>query len=255
MNRILVTGSTGTLGRPVAALLQSLGAEVRGLSRRPGRASHQGDLATGTGLDAALDGVGTIVHCASDTRGFGRTDIQSTRHLLDAAGRAGNPHVIFVSIVGVDRIPYPYYRVKLQAEGLIEAYGGTTLRVTQFHDFVLGGARLAARLPFVPAPDVPVQPISTHDVAARIAELAGAPPAAGRVADLGGPEVLRAPDLFRSYLQAVGSRRRVVPVRLPGAAFRAFREGHHLTPANTSSGERWSSFLESLSGTPAGRQV
>jgi uncharacterized protein YbjT (DUF2867 family) len=253
MNRILVTGSTGTLGRPVAELLESLGTEVRGLSRRPGQASHQCDLATGTGLDAALDGVGTIVHCASDTRGFGKTDVQGTRHLLDAAARAGHPHVIFVSIVGVDRIPYPYYRVKLEAESLIEAYGGTTLRATQFHDFVLGGARLAARLPFVPAPDVPVQPISTRDVAARIAELVDSPPAAGRVADLGGPEVLRAPGLFRSYLQAVGSRRRVVPVRLPGAAFRAFREGHHLAPGNASSGERWSGFLTTISGTPTER--
>jgi uncharacterized protein YbjT (DUF2867 family) len=253
MNRILVTGSTGTLGRPVADLLQSLGAEVRGLSRRPGQASHQGDLVTGTGLDAALDGVGTIVHCASDTRAQGKTDMQSTRHLLDAAARAGHPHVIFVSIVGVDRIPFPYYRVKFEVEGLIEAYGGTTLRATQFHDFVLGGARLAARLPFVPAPDVPVQPISTHDVAARIAELADAPPAAGRVADLGGPEVLHTPDLFRSYLRAIGSRRRVVPVRLPGAAFRAFRQGHHLAPGDPSSGERWSGFLQSLSGTPTGR--
>jgi uncharacterized protein YbjT (DUF2867 family) len=253
MKRILVTGSTGTLGRPVTGLLRSLGAEVRGLSRRPGQASHQGDLATGTGLDAALDGAGTIVHCASDTRGFGKTDVQGTRHLLDAAARAGHPHVIFVSIVGVDRIPYPYYRVKLEAEGLIEAYGGTTLRATQFHDFVLGGARLAARLPFVPAPDVPVQPISTRDVAARIAELVDSPPAAGRMADLGGPEVLRAPDLFRSYLQAVGSRRRVVPVRLPGAAFRAFREGHHLAPGNASSGERWSGFLTTISGTPTER--
>ncbi|MEU4620326.1 NAD(P)H-binding protein [Actinoplanes sp. NPDC023801] len=253
MKRILVTGSTGTLGRTVVALLQSRGAEVNTLSRRPGRASHQGDLVTGAGLDAALDGVGTVVHCASDTRAQGKTDVPGTRHLLDAAARAGHPHVIFVSIVGVDRIPYPYYRVKLEVEGMVEAYGGTILRATQFHDFVLSGARLAARLPFVPAPDVPVQPVSTDDVADRIVELVDAPPAPGRVADLGGPEVLHAPDVFRSYLQAVGSRRRVVPVRLPGAVFRAFRQGHHLTPAGASSGERWSSFLDTLSGTPAGR--
>ncbi|MEU8663204.1 SDR family oxidoreductase [Actinoplanes philippinensis] len=241
MKRILVTGSTGTLGRPVAALLASLGHDVRGLSRRPG-AAHQGDLATGAGLDAALDGVDSVVHCASDTRGFGRTDIAATRNLLDAAARAGNPHIVFVSIVGVDRIPYPYYRVKLDAEGLIEAYGGTILRATQFHEFVLAGARLAARLPLIPAPDVPVQPISTRDVAARLAELVDRP-VPGRADDLGGPEVLHAPDLFRAYRDRIGSRRRVVPVRLPGAAFRAFRNGEHLTPAHRSGGERWSDFL------------
>ena len=251
MKRILVTGSTGTLGRPVAGLLRTLGADVHGLSRRPGE-THQGDLATGAGLDAALDGVGTVVHCASDTRGFGRTDLAGTRNLLTAATRAGRPHVIFVSIVGADRIPYPYYRVKLQAEGLIEAYGGTILRATQFHDFVLGGARAAARLPLVLAPDVPVQPIATRDVAARIAELADAP-APGRAADLGGPEVLRAPDVFRSYLEAVGSRRCLVGFRLPGATFRGFRAGAHLAPGNPSAGERWSDFLAAGSptiGTP-----
>ncbi|MDI6103649.1 NAD(P)H-binding protein [Actinoplanes sp. NEAU-A12] len=241
MKHILVTGSTGTLGRQVAGLLRTRGADVRGLSRRPGQA-YQGDLATGAGLDAALDGAGAVVHCASDTRRFGRSDIDSTRNLLATASRTGHPHVIFVSIVGVDRIPYPYYRIKLEAEGLIDAYGGTILRATQFHDFVLGGARIAARLPLVFAPDVPVQPISTQDVAARIADLVDTP-VPGRAADLGGPEVLRAPEVFRSYLAATGSRRRLVPVRLPGATFRAFRDGAHLAPANPSSGERWSDFL------------
>ncbi|MFC4068305.1 SDR family oxidoreductase [Actinoplanes subglobosus] len=241
MKHILVTGSTGTLGRPVADLLTAQGHHVRGLSRRPG-AAHQGDLVTGAGLDAALAGVDTVVHCASDTRRQGKTDIAGTRNLLDAAARAGHPHVIFVSIVGVDRIPFPYYRIKLDVEGLITAYGGTTLRATQFHEFVLSGARLAAKLPLVFAPDVDVQPISTADVAARLAELA-ADPVPGRADDLGGPEVLHAPDLFRSYLEAIGSHRRVVPVRLPGAAFRAFRDGAHLTPAHRSGGERWSGFL------------
>ncbi|WP_433788483.1 SDR family oxidoreductase [Actinoplanes sp. CA-252034] len=248
MKRILVTGSTGTLGRPVAAHLAALGHDVRGLSRRPG-AAHQGDLVTGAGLDAALTGVDTVVHCASDTRRQGRTDIAATRNLLDAAARAGHPHIVFVSIVGVDRIPYPYYRIKLEAERLIEAYGGTTLRATQFHDFVLAGARLAGRLPLVFAPDVQVQPIATRDVAARLGELVDQQ-VPGRADDLGGPEVLFAPDLFRGYLDRIGSRRRIVPVRLPGAAFRAFRQGEHLTPAHRSGGERWSDFL---GGTPVER--
>ncbi|GGN61918.1 nucleotide-diphosphate-sugar epimerase [Actinoplanes lobatus] len=246
MKRILVTGITGTLGRPVAGMLRSFGAEVRGLSRRPGQ-DFQGDLADGSGLDAALSGVDTVVHCASDTRRLGRGDLQGLRNLLAAAGRAGRPHVVFVSIVGVDEIPYPYYRVKLAAEGLVEEYGGTILRATQFHEFVLGGARIAARLPVVFAPDVPVQPISTRDVAARIAELADGPPA-GRVADLGGPEVLRAPDLFRDCLRASGRDRRIVPVRLPGATFGAFRRGAHLAPQHRSTGEHWADFLRARTG-------
>ena len=251
MKRILVTGSTGTLGRPVAALLRARGADVRGVSRRPGE-SFRADLSTGDGLDRALAGVDAVVHCASDTRRMGRGDITATRNLLDAATRAGHPYVLFVSIVGADRIPYPYYRVKLRAETLITAYGGGILRATQFHDFVLGGARLAARLPIVPAPDVPVQPIATTDVATRIAEILD-DPRPGRLPDLGGPEVLHLPDLFRDYLHATGSQRRLFPLRLPGAAFRAFRLGAHLTP-NRSSGQRWPDFLhDRLTGTPTVR--
>ncbi|GAA0419943.1 nucleotide-diphosphate-sugar epimerase [Actinoplanes capillaceus] len=246
MKRILVTGITGTLGRPVAGMLRSLGAEVRGLSRRPGQ-DFQGDLADGSGLDAALNGVDVVVHCASNTRRLGRGDLPGVRNLLTAAGRAGRPYVVFVSIVGVDVIPYPYYRVKLAAEGLVEGYGGTILRATQFHEFVLGGARLAARLPVVFAPDVPVQPISARDVAVRIAELVDGQPA-GRVADLGGPEVLRAPDLFRDYLRVTGGGGRLVPVRLPGTAFGAFRRGAHLAPSHRSVGERWADFLRARTG-------
>ncbi|MBO3739200.1 SDR family oxidoreductase [Actinoplanes flavus] len=242
MKRILVTGITGTLGRPVAGVLRSLGADVRGLSRRPGQ-DFQGDLADGSGLDAALSGVDAVVHCASDTRRLGRGDVQGLRNLLAAAGRAGRPHVLFVSIVGVDVIPYPYYRVKLAAEGLVEGYGGTILRATQFHEFVFGAARIVARMPVVLAPDMPVQPISTRDVARRIAEILDDPPA-GRVADLGGPEVLRAPDMVRDYLRATGRDRRTIPARLPGATFRGFRQGAHLAPSHRSAGERWAEFLE-----------
>jgi hypothetical protein len=56
----------------------------------------------------------------------------------------------------------------------------------------------------------------------------GAP--AGRVADMGGPQVRDAAAFARATLAAVGRRRPVVPVRLPGAAFRAFRDGGHLAP-------------------------
>ncbi|HET9006123.1 MAG TPA: NAD-dependent epimerase/dehydratase family protein, partial [Actinomycetes bacterium] len=64
----LVTGGTGTLGRLVVPRLRDAGAEVRVLSRRPhepadGVEFAVGDLATGEGLDAAVDGIGTIVHC------------------------------------------------------------------------------------------------------------------------------------------------------------------------------------------------
>ena len=104
MSIVLVTGGSGTLGRLVVPILQERGHEVRTLSRTPGRGTHTGDLTTGKGVLAAAAGADLIVHAASDTRHFGRADPVQTRHLLDAC--TGARHLLYVSIVGIDDIPY-----------------------------------------------------------------------------------------------------------------------------------------------------
>ena len=77
-------------------------------------------------------------------------------------------------------------------------------------------ARQLAKLPVIPVPaGFRFQPVDAGEVAARLVELAlGAP--AGLVPDLAGPRVYRTGDLIRSYLQAQGKHRLIVPVRLPG---------------------------------------
>jgi hypothetical protein len=65
---------------------------------------------------------------------------------------------------------------------------------------------------------------------ARLAALAMSQPA-GRVPDLAGPEICTIEDLARTYLTAVGKRRPIVSVPLPGRVCRAYRAGGHLAPA------------------------
>jgi hypothetical protein len=48
--------------------------------------------------------------------------------------------------------------------------------------------------------------------------------------DMGGPQVRSAQDLAWAYLRASGHHRLVLPVRLPGAVFRGYRQGDHLAP-------------------------
>lgn len=226
-----MTGGTGTLGRPVVRYLREAGRDVRVLSRRPGAEVATGDLRTGEGVDAAVAGVTTIVHCATT---LGRHDVATTRTLVEAARRAGVPHLVYVSIVGVDRVPMPYYRAKLEAEQVVADSGlpWTILRATQFHELIATMWQVQRFLPVTLTPaGVRVQPIAAAEVAARLAELAGGEPA-GRVPDLGGPEVRDAADLARAYLRSVGRRRPVLPLRLPGKAFHGYREGGHLTPAH-----------------------
>ncbi|MCP3817004.1 NAD(P)H-binding protein [Streptomyces sp. A3M-1-3] len=227
MTTILVTGGTGTLGSLVTARLRAAGHEVRVLSRHA--QPYAVDLREGTGLDAAMGGVEVVVHCASTPRGG---DDRAAGHLIDAARQAGVAHLVYISIVGVDRLPLGYYTTKRKVERMIEesGLGWTVLRTTQFHDLVLGLLRTSAKLPVMLVPaGVSVQPIDTAEVADRLAELAAGPPA-GRVPDLGGPEIRPLPDLARAYLHATGRSRPVLPVRLAGKAYAGYRRGLHLTP-------------------------
>ena len=228
MSTILVTGGTGTLGRLVTARLRADGHEVRVLSRHA--QPYAVDLREGgPGLDAAVAGVDTIVHCATSPRGG---DERPAEVLIAAARKAGVSHLVYISIVGVDRVPFGYYKSKLAVEKLVEAsgLGWTVLRATQFHDLLLQLFQGLAKVPVMLLPaGVSDQPVETAEVAARLAELAAGAPA-GRVEDLAGPEVRTLESLARAYLKASGRRRALVNVPLWGAAYRQFRAGGHLAP-------------------------
>ena len=228
MTTILVTGGTGTLGRLVTERLRSDGHEVRVLSRHT--QPYAVDLRKGgAGLEAAVAGVDTIVHCATTQTGG---DEKAAENLVAAARRAKVGHLVYISIVGVDRVPYPYYRTKFAVEKLIEesGLGWTVLRATQFHDLLVMVFKALAKLPVLLLPArVSDQPIEVAEVAARLAELAAGAPA-GRVEDMGGPEIRTFESLARAYLKATGRRRAVVNVPLWGRAYREFRSGGHLAP-------------------------
>jgi uncharacterized protein YbjT (DUF2867 family) len=239
---VLVTGGTGTLGSALVARLD----QPRVLSRRPGPGRVVGDLRTGEGLDEAVADVSVIVHCATAPRG----DADATARLVAAARRAGTPHLVYVSIVGVDRIPLPYYREKVRAERVVEESGlpATILRATQFHDLLATLFATTARAGVLPVlAGTSFQPVAVDDVAVRLADVVAGPPQ-GRVADLGGPEVRGMADLARAWRRATGRRRPVLPLRLPGAIARGYRSGAHLTPAHADGVTTFEQFLAARTG-------
>ncbi|GAA2607526.1 NAD(P)-binding oxidoreductase [Actinomadura fulvescens] len=258
---ILLTGGTGTLGRLVAPLLVDAGRTVRVLSRSRHEAKDgieyvTGDLASGDGLEAAIGGADTIVHCAGSTKG----DEDKARNLVKAAARAGSQHLVYISVVGADRIPvesrvdramFGYFAAKRAAELAVEGSGlpWTTLRATQFHDFMLTAARGMAKMPVIPVPaGMRFQPVDAGDVAERLAGLALGEPA-GLVADIAGPTVYGMDEIVRGYLNAVGKRRLMVPVRLPGKAARAYRDGGNLSLDQATGQRTWEDFLAERVGT------
>jgi uncharacterized protein YbjT (DUF2867 family) len=252
---VLVTGGTGVLGTRVVERLGAAGVEARVMSRSERPGTVRGDLLTGEGLDAAVRGVETIIHCASSPyRKTREVDVEGTRRLLEAAAQAGVAHFVYISIAGVHRAPsYPYYRVKLEAEWVVEGspVPHTILRATQVYDLVLMAVRFLDRLP-VPA-KLLGQPVDVGEVAGRLVELALSGPA-GRAPDVGGPEVGTLADSARRYLGVLGSRKRVVEFPLPGRTARAIREGALICPENRYGKVRWEEFLrERLSEAGPGR--
>jgi uncharacterized protein YbjT (DUF2867 family) len=250
---ILVTGGTGTLGRLVVGRLRDAGCDVRVLSRRHHEAADgiefvTGDLSTGEGIEAAVDGVGTIVHCAGSSKGDG----EKTRNLVRAASRAA--HLVYISVVGADRVPigsrvdramFGYFESKLAAERIVEDSGlpWTTLRATQFHDLILTVARQMAKLPVIPVPSgFRFQPVDADEVAARLVELSLGEPS-GLVPDIAGPRVYEMKEPLRSYLRAGHRHRLILPIRLPGNAARAVRAGANLAPEQAVGHRTWEEFL------------
>lgn len=215
------------MGRVVVDRLTAAGKEVRVVSR--GRRRHQradvehvvGDVQSGAGLDAAVDGVDAIVHC-----------VYPAEQLVAAAKRAGAPHLVYVSIVGIDRIPFALYRTMLANERTIAESGvpWTVLRATQFHDLIAFLLRMLSKPPVLALPSgLRFQPVDVRDVGARLADLALGEPI-GRAPDFAGPQPRTLDDLARSYLSIVGKRRLIAPIRLPGKVFGGIRAGGLVAP-------------------------
>jgi uncharacterized protein YbjT (DUF2867 family) len=243
MSVILVTGGTGALGRLVVERLRTASHEVRVLSRRPGRGTHVGDLTSGTGIAEAARGAEVIVHAASDTFRFGRGDVTQTEHLLEQARAAR--HLLYVSIVGIDQIPFAYYKRKLECERRIATSGipYTLLRATQFHELIAEVLHRAGRLPIAPLPlDFRFQTVAADEVAERAAELAVGEPAGGRL-NFGGPEVQTLAQMAAGWRSVLGRPRRLVRLPLPGTVARAFRAGLNTCPGEGAGRQTWTEYV------------
>lgn len=223
--RIAVAGGTGTVGREVVARARARGHEVTVIARSSGV-----DLRTGGGLDAAMAGADAVVDVvsvgtlsAAESTEFFRAAGET---LLAAAARAGVPHAVLLSIVGIDRNPHGYYAGKVAQE---QVYTGgpvpwTIVRATQFHEFAGQVAAQARFGPVQAAPRARVQPIAAAEVAEHLVDLAeGAP--RGRMPDIAGPQEEQLADMIRSWAHRQGRRGPVVPISVPSAQMRGMRRG------------------------------
>jgi len=277
MKRVLVVGGTGTLGREVVPELLKAGYAVRILSRQPETASRwpqvewvQGELASGSGVREAVADVDTIIHAATnagityDNVSMGAflrkallkhnpaVDVDGTKLLLEYARAAGVEHCIYVSIVGIEHIPFAYYRHKVQAEALIRASGvpWSILRATQFYPLVDTLLHISDKWPVLTlATDFQMQPVDQRDVTHYLCSCVQQGPA-GTLPNYGGPEVLTLGNMAHTWLDARNEHKRILRMPLPGKTVRAIRQGKLTCPNEKRGTITWADWVRETYARP-----
>jgi len=114
--RAFVTGASGFVGWHLVRELIERGARVRCLVRASSPRARletldvelaEGDLTDADSLQAAIDGMDTVFHCAADYRLYVpepetmyAANVEGTRHIMQACKRAGVRRVVYCSTVG-----------------------------------------------------------------------------------------------------------------------------------------------------------
>lgn len=252
MQRILVTGGTGTLGQEVVRLLISNGYDVSVLSsnRTLFSSQHvrivQGDLTDLSSLPHNTVHFNTVIHCASNPSNAGLTDIKGTDNLLRWLSPYVETRLIYVSIAGVDQTDYAYYQYKRAAEKLISAssHPWVILRAAQFHDLVLH--RIIQPLDNGVTVQVPeglsFQSIDKRDIVRKIADIT-VHFSPGNTFTIAGPEILTLEEMVTIYLEVSKRTSSMEPIPPPNAFFSLFTTGINLASDNKYGSITWRSYL------------
>lgn len=206
MSKILVTGATGNVGGPVFAFLCGQGADAVAGVRNPDRvagAAVRLDFGQPDSFADALSGVTSVFL----VRPPDLTDVGPTiNRFLDQAVRAGVEQVVFLSVIGAERLPFiPHAKIERHLNGL--PLRSTFLRVGYFAQNFGGVLREGVRSRneiILPAGRMRLAFIDTRDVAEVAARLlVGAVPAC-KALELTGQELLSLAEVAGIFSQVLG---------------------------------------------------
>src|SRR6195256_4275184 len=198
--KIVVIGGSGLIGSKLVNKLREHGHDAVAASPNSGV-----NTLTGEGLAEALKDASVVVD-VSNSPSWEDTAVMkffetSGRNLLAAEAAAGVRHHVALSVVGTERLlESGYFRAKMAQENLIRASGipYTIVRATQFFEFVGWIAQSGTIGQTVRLPPALIQPISSDDVAAAMADVAVGAPLNG-IVEMGGPEAMPLTDLVGRF--------------------------------------------------------
>ena len=209
--KIVVIGGSGLIGTKLVSRLRQRGHDVIAASPASGV-----NTITREGLAEALSDAQVVVDVANSPSFEDKAALEffetSGRNLLAAEAAAGVGHHVALSVVGTERLQDSgYFRAKLAQERLIKASGipYTIVRATQFFEFVGGIAQSGTVGQTVRLSPALVQPISSDDVAAALADMTVGAPVNGTV-EVAGPERIPLDELVGRFLRATQDPREVV---------------------------------------------
>lgn len=249
MSEILITGGTGNLGKILVQLLtaKQISYVIGSRSNKSGADNIVVmDLLENKGLKEAVQGRKIIFHLATDLK----KDTEATQNLLNAIGRNADVHLIYMSITGIEKVPFPYYQQKLASENAVKASGipYTILRATQFHEFIDQIFSTFLKFPLGILPKKVVsQPIQIEVVAHELYHLSLEQPA-NKTYEIGGLESFSFGQMAEEWQKQTGEKRWILNLPLWGALGKSFRNGSLTTPNIKPESIRWSNWLREKYG-------
>ena len=240
---ILVTGASGYLGSHIIRRLVEAGKPVRAMVHNRARAEKEGrlkgmslewaeaDVTRPETLLQAMSGVTAVIHTAAIAiekggRTYEKINYEGTVNVVRAAKAAGVRRFVNISQLGADsKLPYRFLASKGKAQEAVAASG---LDWTSFHPSAIWGpedefANSFARLipltplifPIVGDQNSRFQLIWVDDVVTAVVCALDDAGTIGKSYELGGPEILTLEEIERRTMQALDSRRWMIPFPMP----------------------------------------